>query len=147
MTQYILGGLILLAVAATGLVTWVRSLSVPPEAHHVAGEMPAVGDHPRTGGFTTVRRVAEPQAALRDLVARIERTPRTTPLAGSVAEGHASFVTRSRVWGFPDVTNVWTRGDLLAIRGSLVIGRGDLGVNRRRIERWLADVPALSAGR
>lgn len=147
MMHYILVGLIVLAVVTAGLMIWVRSVSVPAEIHHAAGEMPAEGDHPREGGFTAVRGVADPRAALRDLVGRIERTPRTSRLAGSIAEGHASFVTRSRIWGFPDVTNVWIDDDRLAIRGNLVIGRGDLGVNRRRIEGWLADMPALSSAR
>lgn len=144
MLQYILGGLVLAALAAAGAMVWIRAVPVPAETYHAAPEMPAPGDHPGRGRFTAVRAVADPAAALRDLAARIEATPRTVRLAGDPGEGHVSFVTRSRVWGFPDVTNVWTAGQRIAIRGELVVGQGDLGVNRRRIEAWLDGVPALA---
>ncbi len=144
--KYLLGGLVVLAAILTGFMFWVRNMPIPAEKYHVAGDMPEDGDHVGRQGFAAVRRVADPDAALRALADRMAATPRTTPLAGSVDQGHVSFVTRSEIWGFPDITNAWIADDRLAIRGHLVIGSGDMGVNRKRIEGWISDVPALSSG-
>ncbi|MAC79195.1 MAG: hypothetical protein CML66_14155 [Rhodobacteraceae bacterium] len=65
-------------------------------------------------------------------------TPRTTRLAGSVEEGMMTFVTRSKLWGFPDYTTARQDGDLLKIYGRLRFGRSDLGVNRARVDGWIA---------
>ncbi len=142
--KYLLGGLVLLAAIGAGLMFWVRTMPVPAERYHAAGEMPTDGEHVGRGGYAVVRVVSAPQETLAALSDRIAQTPRTTRLAGSAAEGHVSYVTRSDFWGFPDVTNAWIDGDRVAVRGHLVVGGGDMGVNRARIERWLADVPALS---
>lgn len=68
-------------------------------------------------------------------------TDRTTRLAGSVAEGKVTYVTRSRVMGFPDYSTI-SVGDAegrryLEINSRLRFGRSDLGVNRARIKGWL----------
>lgn len=86
------------------------------------------------GGFGTV--VAG--ATLEDLAQIVAATPRTRPLAGSLAQGHVSFVTRSALWGFPDVTNLWQTPQGVALHSHLVYGKSDLGVNRKRIDGWLA---------
>lgn len=65
-------------------------------------------------------------------------TPRTTLLAGSVGTGMMTFVTRSRFWGFPDYTTVSQQGDQLKIFARQRFGRSDLGVNKDRIDRWIA---------
>ena len=67
----------------------------------------------------------------------IRDTPRTRVLAGSVAEGMVTYVTRSAVFGFPDYTTVRQSGDLLEIYGRLRFGQSDLGVNAARIDGWL----------
>lgn len=67
----------------------------------------------------------------------IRATPRTTVLAGSVADGLITYVTRSAVFGFPDYTTVQQDGGRLKIFGRLRFGRSDQGVNRARVERWL----------
>lgn len=91
------------------------------------------------GGFGTTLRTEDPDAAAR-LDAVIRATPRTRLLEGSLAEGHLRYVTRSLIWGFPDITDVLLRPGEIHIHGHLVYGRSDLGVNRRRIEGWLAAV-------
>jgi uncharacterized protein (DUF1499 family) len=67
-------------------------------------------------------------------------TPRTTVLAGSVQEGHVSYVTRSLLWGFPDVTTISARdtetGSDIAILARLRFGKSDLGVNGKRVALW-----------
>jgi uncharacterized protein (DUF1499 family) len=67
----------------------------------------------------------------------IRDTPRTRWLAGSVQEGMVTYVTRSRVMGFPDYTTVRQAGDMVEIYGRLRFGKSDLGVNAARIDRWL----------
>lgn len=73
---------------------------------------------------------------------RITTTPRTTRLAGSLEDGFASFVTRSRLWGFPDVTNIalseTEAGTLVEMAGRQVYGKADFGVNEARVRDWLA---------
>ncbi len=67
----------------------------------------------------------------------VRATPRTTVLAGSVAEGMVTYVTRSLVFAFPDYTTVQQDGDTLRIYARLRFGRKDFGVNRARVEGWL----------
>ncbi|SEK45696.1 Protein of unknown function [Roseovarius azorensis] len=81
-----------------------------------------------------MRRVRGDLAAL-DAI--IRDTPRTTVLAGSVEDGMVTYVTRSRVFGFPDYTTVRQAGERLEIYGRLRFGASDLGVNAARIDGWL----------
>lgn len=141
-TLTILAALALLAVMAAAL--WVRSVRPDPERYHTHPDTPPAGDYPADGGFTAVRTVPDPTATLARIYAIAEDSPRTQPLAGSLDEGHVSVVTRSRVMGFPDVTNMWIDEGRVAVRGRLVLGRSDLGVNRARIRRWL-DAAGLDA--
>lgn len=77
----------------------------------------------------------------------IEATPRTTLLAGWLTTEapqriyNASYVTRSAIWGFPDVTSVRVErtnsGTIVLMHGRLVYGKHDLGVNEGRIRGWL----------
>ena len=71
-----------------------------------------------------------------DAIAR--GTARTRVLAGSVEEGMVTYVTRTRMLGFPDYTTVQQEGDVLRIYARSRFGRKDFGVNLRRIDGWLA---------
>jgi hypothetical protein len=96
--------------------------------------MPAeISDRDLAGG---AMRRAEGDLAALDRV--IRDTPRTRVLAGSVDEGMVTYVTRSRVFGFPDYTTVRQAGDTLEIYGRLRFGKSDMGVNAARIDGWLA---------
>ncbi|MEM1235654.1 MAG: DUF1499 domain-containing protein [Pseudomonadota bacterium] len=92
----------------------------------------AVGDHPFTGGFYAVR----PSDGMdKDkMLEVIEGSKRTRKLADGV------YVTRSLVWGFPDITHVWEEGGNMHVFSHLVYGRSDLGANKRRIETWLDEM-------
>jgi uncharacterized protein (DUF1499 family) len=72
------------------------------------------------------------------LDAIIRATPRTVVLAGSAAEGQVTYITRSALWGFPDYTTLELRKNGVAIVGRSRFGRSDIGVNKARIETWLA---------
>ncbi len=75
-------------------------------------------------------------------------TPRTVRLAGSVEEGRISWVTRSRLMGYPDVTTaqVVAQGTdaRLCVVARQVIGQSDMGVNGARLRDWLRQLGALT---
>ena len=64
-------------------------------------------------------------------------SPRTKVFAGSTGDGMITYVSRSRVFGFPDYTTVRDMGGRLEIYGRLRFGKSDLGVNAARIDGWL----------
>lgn len=64
--------------------------------------------------------------------------PRSTVLAGSVEEGHVTYVSRTKWVGFPDFTSVVQDGDDLLIYARQRFGRKDFGVNKARVDGWLA---------
>lgn len=65
-------------------------------------------------------------------------TKRTRLIAGSQEAGFVTFETRSLVFGFPDYTTIWLEEDGIRIFARLRYGRSDLGVNRRRVDNWIA---------
>lgn len=135
---------VLIGLGGIALVLYARFLSVPPELYHRKGEAKEVGEYPAPGGHEVVRHVQDADATLAELDAIIRATERTKVLAGSVDEGHLSYVTRSALIGFPDITNLWTDGNRLHLAGHLVVGYSDLGVNRRRIETWLGAAQTIA---
>ncbi len=77
------------------------------------------------------------EAELADLD-RVIRESRGRVLAGSVEDGLITYISRTRIVGFPDYTTVQRRGPQLAIFGRLRFGKSDLSVNRKRIEDWIS---------
>ena len=83
-----------------------------------------------------------------ELSARLMRIVLAEPATGVLhcappCEGFLRFVQYSRIMRFPDTIDVEILpvGDdksTLAIYSRSLVGHGDLGVNRARIERWLA---------
>jgi hypothetical protein len=121
-------GLVLVAIVAG--MAYVRLAPSDPARWHAMPESLAPGD--LAGG--AVRVVPGDLAAL-DAI--IRATPRSRVLAGDVAQGMITYVTRSRVFGFPDYTTVRQSGERLEIYGRLRFGKSDLGVNAARIDGWL----------
>jgi len=82
-----------------------------------------------------------PAVLLSTLDAVAASAPRTRRLAGSVSEGRITYVSRSRLLGFPDYTTVQVietpDGASLAVFARLRFGRKDFGVNRARVQEWL----------
>ena len=126
-------GLIFVAgmLVVLGLGAWVRLAPSDPAQWHQSLSFAADEDLP--GGV--YRRVKGLDLAALDAV--VLATPRTVVLAGSVAEGRVTYISRSRIWGFPDYTTVQQEGDGLLIFARLRFGGSDLGVNRARVTRWL----------
>lgn len=81
-----------------------------------------------------------------DLMTRFDAialaTPRVERIAGGPQLLFATYVQRSAVFGFPDYISVRAvegeDGAALAIWSRSRFGYSDLGVNRRRVEGWLA---------
>lgn len=88
-----------------------------------------------------------PPAALRELLLRrITHSPRIELLAHDPAALADEFVARSALFRFPDLISVRVlkagAGASLALYARAVYGYSDLGVNRRRVGRWLAGLAA-----
>ncbi len=85
---------------------------------------------------------------LRALDAVAMKTPRTKRMAGSLEDGQITYITRSKVFGFPDYTTIGVYDGLienpdqyyLEINARLRFGSLDLGVNAKRVKGWLAAV-------
>lgn len=111
------------------------------------------GNYADIGGFVSVRSLTDaPTVVLSRLSEIALSTPRTHVLAGTADAGMITFVTRSAFWGFPDYTTASiipvdaaaNDASLLMIDGRLRFGRSDLGVNKARIETWLAALGPLT---
>lgn len=127
-------------------VTYVRLAPTDVARWHQLDQMAAPGDVAAPGGFLAARRITADAAQVLAAVDAIARaTPRTRPIAGSVAEGMVTYQTRSLIWGFPDHTTVAVQGDLLVIHARLTFGQSDMGVNRARVRDWLDQLGPLTA--
>ncbi|MCW9042053.1 MAG: DUF1499 domain-containing protein [Pseudopelagicola sp.] len=87
------------------------------------------------------KRVAAGLLGLSRLDAIAQADPRTQRLAGSVEQGLITYVTRTRMIGFPDYTTVGQSGEDLFIHARSRFGRRDFGTNAERIGRWLEGLP------
>ena len=129
--------LVLLALFA-GLSLYFRLAPSDLARWHVTFAQPQERD---TANSAT-RVLAQQAQMFGQLQEIILASPRTKLLAGGASEGKATYVTRSLLWGFPDYTTVWTDGDALILHGRSRFGGGDLGVNRNRLEGWIAALNA-----
>ncbi len=128
---------ILMAVAL-----YVRLAPSDPARWHVD---PRAADAPDAGGYRTELSLPlSPEDALEAFERIALATTRTHLLAGSPQDGRITFVTRSRLWGFPDYTTVAAMpapgGSQLVVLARLRFGGGDMGVNRDRVTRWLEEL-------
>jgi uncharacterized protein (DUF1499 family) len=115
---------VLIRLAPTDATRWHRKTEINADENAIYGvrRYLVAGDR---GMFERLAKVAQ-------------TTPRTQLIAGSVEEGFVTYQTRSLVFGFPDYTTVWLEADGIRIFGRLRYGRSDLGVNRRRVDNWIA---------
>ena len=86
-----------------------------------------------------------------EILARLDATAlstrRTTRLAGSPGEGRVSWVSRSKLIGYPDIitaqttaqssATAMTAGTRLDVFSRQVYGGTDFGVNAARLQDWL----------
>jgi len=140
----------LLMIVISGLI-YIRVAPHDIAALHLPPPIGATPDAPvmKDGSGVFVRVFTAPPAdVLASLNSIVLATPRTQILAGSVDEGMITYVTRSRVFGFPDYTTVQVepdaQGSRATIYGRLRFGKSDFGVNGTRIRFWLKAVEALN---
>lgn len=145
------GGIILTIFAvAIALVLAIRLAPSDPAVWHIAvadGSVATDGncaEHIRvqTGGArATCLLPGDPVQVLTKLSAVALAYPRTTLLAGSPAEGRMTWVSRSRIMGFPDYITAQAaqtpQGTRLDVYARLRFGGSDLGVNAARLTTWL----------
>jgi len=134
------------------LFGYVRIAPSDPATWHVDPADPALSTGPGrylvgpNGDIPSPVFDEAPGALLSRLAAIADETPRTRVLAGSPEEGRITFLTRSLIWGFPDYTTVAalpeSDGSRLVVYARLRFGREDMGVNRARVEGWLAALGA-----
>ncbi|MBU2993602.1 DUF1499 domain-containing protein [Octadecabacter sp. 1_MG-2023] len=136
--------------ALLGSVIYIRMKRIKPEVWHDT-KLPVMkpGEYPKDSGIVVQRPLeGDGLATLAALDEIIRATPRTHAIAGQVAEGKITYVTRSRVVGFPDFTTVTlaqlpaTQTSSLQIFGRLQFGQKDFGVNAARVKGWLAQLDA-----
>lgn len=74
----------------------------------------------------------------------VRPSPRVSVLAGSVQDGHITYVQRSMALGFPDYITVKTierDGEAgLIVWSRSRYGYSDMGVNKSRVDTWLNQI-------
>ncbi|MEP3845021.1 MAG: DUF1499 domain-containing protein [Paracoccaceae bacterium] len=125
--------LFLVILGVSGMI-WFRVAPTDVDRWHVSIKDAESADHI----FGVTRVIEGSSAKLEAFNASFLSEPRTEPLAGTVQDGHITYVTRSKFWGFPDYTTVQLVDDQLRIFARLRFGRSDLDVNRARIDRVLS---------
>ncbi|MHA6323554.1 DUF1499 domain-containing protein [Roseivivax sp. CAU 1753] len=117
-------------------VAYVRFAPSDPDVWHVDPQVSA--DQDLANGVR--RSIPAGDGTLAALDRIILSTPRTELVAGSVDAAHVTYVTRSQWMGFPDYTTVQQVEDRIELYARARFGQSDLGVNRARVEGWLADL-------
>ncbi len=92
-----------------------------------------------------------PAERLREILSAIAAgEPRSELVAESAELDQRVYVQRSRVFGFPDVVRVQIvalpEGVSAILHSKSGFGYWDLGVNRKRLERWLERLESAAAG-
>jgi uncharacterized protein (DUF1499 family) len=73
--------------------------------------------------------------ALKLLNTMMLNIPRTKVLAGSLEQGRITYITRTKLIGFPDYTTIENSDGIIKLFARLRFGTNDLGVNAARLER------------
>lgn len=123
----------LVPLAALAFAAYVRFAPSDPEKWHRAPEIAHNSDTENSAR----RMVMSGKNGLADLHAVAMSEPRTTVLAGSVADGMVTYVTRSKLMQYPDYTTAVQDGDILKIFARSRFGRKDFSVNATRLDRWI----------
>ena len=135
----IISALLLIGVAVTAI--WVRSAPERAEDWHVDPEDKGLRQGSDWAIFCPApgTRWAGPGPADLDRMDAIALAwPRTMRAFGSPDEGRTTYVTRTRLMGFPDYTTVSRQAETgdICILGRQRYGLRDGGVNRRRVGAW-----------
>lgn len=113
---------------------YVRFAPLEASNWHVPVTQTADADY--KGG--AVRVVDASSDALTTADSYMRGLPRTRAIAGSLDSGRITYVTRSKVLGFPDYTTIEVADGQLRAYARLRYGKSDFGVNRERLEGLIA---------
>ncbi|MCL6282982.1 DUF1499 domain-containing protein [Ruegeria sp. 2012CJ41-6] len=127
-----------LLIAVVVVLGYVRLAPSEVTEWHVA----PVGDSDVNGKGSVLRVLRTGPDALKQFDAVARAGAGTKVLAGSLDEGMITYITRTKVFGFPDYTTAQQQGEILRIHARLRFGRSDFGVNRKRVEAWIAQMPS-----
>lgn len=139
-----IAGLLALIIAGFGL--YVRLAPSDPARWHVSPAPAATQDCTVEAGTGDARATCLRPQNPAQLLARLDEiamaTPRTIRLAGSPDTGRITWITRSRLWGFPDYITAEAApegtGSRLTLHARLRFGSSDMGVNGARLRDWLS---------
>lgn len=143
----ILGYILLAAIGvAVALAVWMRLSPIDTARWHIDITAPDYTPPGNAAAFCrpATSRVSFGAGDLAGLDAIATAAPRTTRMAGSVAEGHITWVTRTRLMGFPDFTTAQIKGDRLCVIARQGVGLDDLSVNSKRLGAWLQQLGGLN---
>lgn len=135
---WVFGGLVVLTLA---FAIWVRIAPFDEARWHIDPRR----EPDRARGWykadAMLPDAADAQQALERVAKVAADWPRTRVLFGDAASGRISFVTRTKLWRFPDVTTVsaerGAEGVVLHFYARQRFGGDDIGVNRARVRAWL----------
>jgi hypothetical protein len=131
----------IILILVVGLLAYIRLAPHDVTRWHHSASDAQMGETQLDGGYIWRQDAgADGSAKLAKLDQVVRATPRTVPLAGSVQDGQITYITRSKVIGFPDYTTVTLKEGVLEIYGRLRFGKSDLGVNAKRIKGWRAQL-------
>ena len=122
---YILIGLVLAFPA------YVRVAPSDPNRWHVA--IAAETEINLAGG--AVRIITNGPETLTILNKNMLNRPRTKVFAGSIEQGRITYITRTKLMGYPDYTTIERSGENIKLFARLRFGKSDLGVNAARLEQ------------
>lgn len=134
-------GVIVVLILAFGI--WVRVAPLPEDRLTAKPGPDTEGTHPSIGGIKVVRPLSDlPEGAFDKMLAIAADTPRTERVGDSTDP--AAFVTRSKLFAFPDIAVIWVEDGKLNVQSHLVFGKGDMGVNAAKVSRWFERLEAQS---
>jgi uncharacterized protein (DUF1499 family) len=148
----IIVGLLVTAIAVGAI--WIRRLDHDAAVWHAD---PLVAAKPTTPNSYRVgpNGTTEPDAmaptfsiSSADLAAKFDAIARgagSDVVGGSAAEGYVTYVQASSLFGFPDYVSVKfieidADNSTLAVFSRSRLGQSDLGVNKKRVEAWFAQL-------
>jgi uncharacterized protein (DUF1499 family) len=127
-----------LFVLSVALIVYVRLSPNSAEKWHVAPEV----DRDKSYSNGVLRRVENAPDGLGKLHEVIGKDASTQVLAGDVASGMVTYLSRTKLMGYPDFTTIKQDGDTLLIHGRSRFGKRDFGVNAKRVDGWIAALTA-----
>jgi uncharacterized protein (DUF1499 family) len=160
MLTFLKYAVLLLVVAVVGLLAYVRFAPLDAATWHVdpvtaptpatpnSWRIAAPGQDPGAAGQMSAVYRASPA----ELMAAFQKValsqPHTELLSGSAEEGFVTFVQRTPLVRYPDYISVRAvdLGDgtsALSVLSRSRFGKSDMGVNKARMEAWLAALAPL----